>query len=293
MSRMSDADMPAFWRSADAASLRGQQMTLRLNRIRLGGTVFAAVGGALTWKAGAVNVWGVVALLGFAAALAAEIVSSTVRPEQDWYSGRALAESAKTLAWRYAAGAAPFLPSMSAADARAAMRDRLAAIAAEFGNQIPIGAGDAVATSAMQTLRAAPFTERKAVYLRDRTEDQRQWYANKAEVAKQKMSRWRVALVFGEVLGLGLAGLRAFGVWEIDWSGVIAACIAAGTAWMGIKQYAARNSAYATAANELALQADKLADVSEVEWPQAVADAEEAISREHTMWLASRTANLL
>ncbi|MFE7740714.1 DUF4231 domain-containing protein [Nocardia sp. NPDC057455] len=293
MSRISDADMPAFWRSADAASLRGQQLTLRLNRFRLGGTVLAAVGGALSWQAGAVNVWGVVALLGFAAALAAEIVLITVRPEQDWYSGRALAESAKTLAWRYAVGGEPFLPAMTASDARTAMRDRLAAIAAEFGNQIPIGAGEAVVTPGMQALRSALFPERKAAYLRDRTEDQRQWYARKAEDAKQKMSRWRMALVLGEVTGLVLAGLRAFGVWEIDWSGVIAACIAAGTAWMGLKQFATLNSAYATAANELALQADKLADVSEDEWPQAVADAEEAISREHTMWLASHTANLL
>lgn len=42
------------------------------------------------------------------------------------------------------------------------------------------------------------------------------------------------------------------------------------------------------ATDELALQASTLKSMDDQHWPQAVADAEEAISREHTMWLASR-----
>lgn len=48
-------------------------------------------------------------------------------------------------------------------------------------------------------------------------------------------------------------------------------------------------SAYSTAAAALASQADRLSDLTEHEWAGAVADAEEAISRGHTLWLASRT----
>jgi hypothetical protein len=47
----------------------------------------------------------VVALVG---AVIVEIWLLTDRPEQAWYDGRALAESAKTLAWRFAVGSAPF-----------------------------------------------------------------------------------------------------------------------------------------------------------------------------------------
>ncbi|MBF6300895.1 DUF4231 domain-containing protein [Nocardia amamiensis] len=293
MTGLSDLDLPAFCRGADISSLRGQRLTLRLNRLRLGGSVLGALGGALTWKAGTIDVWAAVGLLGFAAALSAEIVLSSARPENDWYAGRALAESAKALAWRYAVGGEPFHIAIAHAEARTTMRNRLAVLAAEFGNRIPVGTGDAVITPAMNALRRAPFPDRRSAYIENRAEDQRQWYARKAEQARTTVSRWQAALVLAEVTGLVAAGLRAFGVWDIDWSGVIAACIAAGTAWMGLRQYSRLNSAYSTAANELALQSDKLTDVSEEEWPRAVADVEEAISREHAVWLSAKVLNLV
>ena len=74
----------------------------------------------------------------------------------------------------------------------------------------------------------------------------------------------------------------------LDFAGIIAAMVASGAAWLALKQYSQLTSAYRVAAGELAIQADVLNTVNEAEWPQAVADAEEAISREHTMWLASR-----
>ncbi|MFC9439441.1 DUF4231 domain-containing protein [Nocardia sp. NPDC057030] len=293
MTGLSDDELPGFWRSADAASLRGQALTLRVNVIRLGGSVAAAMGGAFSWSTGTVNVWAMVALAGFAAALIAEVILISQRPEQDWYSGRALAESAKTLAWRYAVGADPFFLSLGAEAARAELRARLAGIVEKVGSRIAIGADVPDVTDAMTTLRNASFTERKTAYIEGRTKDQHRWYARKAEDAKRKTLMWQAFLVVAEVVGLVLAGARAFDIWEMDISGIVAACIAAGAAWVGLKQYSALTTAYATAANELALQVGRLTDVTEAEWPQAVADAEEAISREHTMWLATHAANLL
>ena len=69
-----------------------------------------------------------------------------------------------------------------------------------------------------------------------------------------------------------------------------AVTVAAGAAWMALKQYAPLAAAYTTTAGELSLQTRHLLETPEAEWPTAVADAEAAISREHTMWLASRTA---
>ena len=71
--------------------------------------------------------------------------------------------------------------------------------------------------------------------------------------------------------------------------GILAAFIAAGTAWVAVKQFSPLASAYSVATKELAVQASKLEMVAEPEWSLFVADAEEAISREHTTWLASRT----
>ena len=50
---------------------------------------------------GPLRVGGVIAFVAFAVALGAELVLAIGRPERIWYEGRAAAESAKTLAWRY------------------------------------------------------------------------------------------------------------------------------------------------------------------------------------------------
>ena len=64
--------------------------------------------------------------------------------------------------------------------------------------------------------------------------------------------------------------------------------ITAGTAWVAVKQFSPLASAYAVATKELGIQASRLLTVDEKDWPLLAADAEEAISREHTTWLASR-----
>ena len=103
------ADFPALYRSADRASERAQRSYLRSLRVRLGALLVAAFGGALTLTtAGGFHVGGGVAFFAFACALGAELYLATTSPLTTWYEGRAAAESAKTLAWRYMVRAEPF-----------------------------------------------------------------------------------------------------------------------------------------------------------------------------------------
>src|SRR5512133_3459973 len=96
------ADFPALFRSADRESQRAQRSYLTSLRVRLGSLVLAAFGGALTLTtAGGFQVGGGLAFLAFACALGAELFLATTSPLTTWYEGRAAAESAKTLAWRY------------------------------------------------------------------------------------------------------------------------------------------------------------------------------------------------
>lgn len=283
------ADLPGIWRDADAASLAGQRLTLRFALARLGGSVLAALGGVLSVDAGRVDVAASVVLVGFAVALGAEIASWVFRPEVAWYEGRALAESAKTLAWRYAICADPFPGDMPAPRARELLRVRLAEVARETGSQVVLGAANATTTAAMEALRLEPFVTRRAAYVDGRTLDQQRWYAKKARFNGQLSTAWRAVLVLAEIAALVAAALRVFAGWDIEMAGLMAAIIAAGAAWVAVKQFGTLASAYTVAARELALQADRLRDVEEASWATTVADAEGAISREHTLWLASRT----
>lgn len=284
---LTDADLPGFWRDADEASRSGQEWTLRYERLRLGGSILAALGAVFPLSAGHLDLAALVILLGFMVALIAELAAWVHRPAERWYDGRALAESAKTLAWRYAVGADPFPASL--AEAPELLRERFAKIAEEASERITITTPGPLVTPGMQALRESAFDERRQAYVKGRTEDQQEWYATKAEANRKRATGWRVALVSAEVVALVFASLRVFGGWGVDLAGLMAALITAGAAWVAVKQFSPLASAYSMAAMELAIQADKLKSIPENDWPLVAADAEEAISREHTMWLASRT----
>jgi hypothetical protein len=286
---LAEADLPGFWSDADTASLAGQKWSLRYSKARLFGVLLAAFGGALTWMLDKVDMAAVVIGVGFLIALASELATWVHQPDRDWYSGRALAESAKTLAWRFAVRADPFPEDMPEAEARVILRQRLDEVSAEARDRVTIGSLDPIVTPAMIELRRSPFQVRKTAYIEDRTEEQQKWYARKAKSNAKAATGWRIVLVVSEVVALVLAALRVTGGWTIDFAGLFSAFIAAGAAWMALKQHSPLASAYSTAATELAIQADRISDLSQQEWATAIADAEEAISREHTLWLASRT----
>ncbi|WP_082181254.1 DUF4231 domain-containing protein [Actinomyces timonensis] len=289
---LTDADLPGTWKNADEESKRGQQLTLWLTRGKLGGGLIAAFGGATSWHVGQLNVSAWTILIGFLAAFICEIASWQTGCEQVWYEGRAVAESVKTLSWRFAVGADPFPSSMKEAQATTLLRQRISSITQEVSKQIIFDADDAIVTSKMKDLRRRKFTDRRDAYLLGRTIDQKNWYAAKARQNRRLSFFWRLTLLTFEVVAILLATGKVFGGWDIDLTGLLAAIVAAGVAWVAVKQFSPLASAYSIAANELGTQESVLKTVSEEDWPLFVADAEEAISREHTTWLASRTGHL-
>lgn len=288
---LTDFDLPGVWKNADEESRRGQLWTLRLTWLKVGAGGVAALGGALSWTVGRVDIAAWVVLVGFLVALGSELASWATQPERLWYEGRAVAESAKTLAWRYAIGADPFPVEMLRPEAEANFRDRMSAVADQVADRVVFDAEQSVLTPAMDALRSKPFGERRDAYLECRTREQQRWYAMKAHFNRRRATGWRVVLIMAEVIAVVLAAGQVFGGWPIDLAGLLAALIAAGTAWVAVKQFSPLASAYAVAAKELGVQASKMSSVAEADWQFVAADSEEAISREHTTWLASRTGH--
>ncbi|MDQ4502299.1 DUF4231 domain-containing protein [Sinomonas sp. ASV322] len=281
-------ELPGFFKDADAASLAAQRTYLALNRTRLWSAVAGALGGAITWSAADLDAGALVALAGFLVALVAELVLAYLQPERDWYSGRALAESMKTMAWCYAVGGDPFASGIDDAEARRILRQRAELLLQKGGDKISMSTESPLVTAWMTELRHSDFETRRAAYLEHRTRDQRNWYARKARQDKRKADAWRTALVAAEIIAVTASTLRVTKALEVDLAGILGAAIGAGAAWLALKQYAQLSAAYSLASRELSLQEDLLSQVNESEWAHAVSDAEEAISREHTMWLASR-----
>jgi hypothetical protein len=86
------------------------------------------------------------------------------------------------------------------------------------------------------------------------------------------------------------AVLRAASVVQVDVLGLAGALTAAGVAWVQTKQHQTLASAYAVASQELSDIDSRVNQPSaEREWAHFVDEAEQAISREHTLWRASHS----
>lgn len=284
-----DEDLPGFWQAADAASMAGQKHALRLTQARIAGLVLAALSGAFLALPERPTIAAVGAVVGFVLALVAEVTAWVLQPERDWYSGRALAESTKTLAWRFAVAGSPFATAIGDVEAEQILANRLDEVSREARDRVPVEPHGAVVTPAMTAVRGLPFPERRSAYVRGRLEDQQTWYAQKAKSSRRHATGWRVALVAGEVVAVVLAIFQVVQPWSLSMAGLAATLIGCASAWVAVKQYSTLASAYSVTATELALLKPRVASATEDQWSTAVDDAEEAISREHTLWLASRT----
>jgi SMODS and SLOG-associating 2TM effector domain 3/SMODS and SLOG-associating 2TM effector domain 1 len=288
---VSDDDYGALYASVNASSLDGQRRFLNATRVRLIGLVFAAIGGAFTATTGRVDLAGFIGLVAFVAALSAEFYIVYAKPDRLWYEGRAAAESVKTLAWRYMVRADPFQTAIPNHEADPAFVEALKDILHDLKDLdvTPVIAADEQIPDEMRRVRASALKDRQRAYERGRVEDQRVWYAKKARLNEERWRRLSYTAIGLEFLGVLGAAFKAFSILEIDLLGPVAAAAAGLVAWSQAKQYQMLNRAYFVASQELATIRSQIDHVaSEKDWSEFVQDAEEAISREHTLWRASR-----
>ena len=290
---LEEKDLPALYQAADKNSMEAQTWFLRATAAELSMVVIAATAGAFTWVAGGPDWAGVIAASAFVTAIILRVYLLTNRPERTWYDGRAVAESAKNLAWRYAVGANPFrLDTMTKAQADAVLVNRLRELLSGMTGLHLVPPSDAAEqiSQNMRTLRTRPLQERKAVYKEGRIEDQQKWYSRKSRWNRKRARVWSAALLIIEIVGVVAAILKAAGVLEVDLLGVAGALVAAGVSWLQAKQHSNLAESYSVAAQELAaIKAQISSQDTEEAWARFVKEAEEAISREHTLWKASRT----
>jgi hypothetical protein len=282
---------PALYASFDTCSGRYQRRFVLLTRISLIATVLAAAAGAVSISDGT-NWAAVVALVAFLAAGASRLVLLQEHPERHWYDARAGAESVKTLAWQYAVGggAFPLDPKGDHESARRRLTERYRElVTATPGITQAPGPNERQVTEWMTTLRRSALGSRLDAYLQARLADQVRWYGKSAKRHDRLARRWAVATIAAQAIGALGAVLSVVGVIHVDLMGIAAAAAAASTAWLESRDHSGLAEAYSTTAHELALARDDLpSNLDEARWAVFVGDAEAAVSREHTSWLARR-----
>lgn len=285
---MQEKDFPALYRSADSLSLISQQHFLRALRAHLVTLVVAAILSIISIPHWSIAALQVVLLLG---ALGCSIYMFNVRPIRLWYAGRAVAESIKTITWRYVCRAEPF--NSDDAMARNEFSQTLKQIV-EQNREVCQSLTDYLDgeqfTPLMEDMRSKALGERRAIYAESRIKDQLAWYAKKAAFNRKMAQRFFWALIVVNSIAVICALLRMAYVdlpfWPTDVFVTIAASI---LSWMQAKRFSELSASYALTAHEISLiREQSLLPDTDDKFSKFVGDAENAFSREHTQWVARK-----
>lgn len=287
---MNNNELPALYRSADTLSLSSQWRFFAALKVHIASLVVTSFLSIVTISHWLVALLQLIALL---FALACSLYLSSIRPDRLWYAGRAVAESIKTIAWRYACRAEPF--DVSDAEARGNFSNKLRDVVVQ--NEIVSSAGTIhldgqQITEAMANLRGSGLAERRDYYSRNRISEQLSWYAKKACYNRRISNAIFVALVAINGLAVVYAAFRIANPGASDWLTEMLVTISASVlAWMQARRYSELASSYSLAANEISLIREQAPlQITEDLFSKFVGDAENAFSREHTQWVARKDA---
>jgi len=286
---------PELYRSADDASLRAQRSYIKWFRLNLSLLILGAVVGSISFNDfGYKRTAQIIAAITFFLAMGTTILLATRHWERIWYAGRAVAESAKSLTWKFMCGADPFPLALQTKEAVASFTGSLQELLNE-NKQLSVALcleehnGEQV-TRSMSGLRESAVGVRRDVYLSQRVNEQEAWYASKSEDNRKYRNIWFTLLIVFQIAA-GAAAVTLAVYPEFPWraTAVFSTLASATVAWGQMKRYQELAQAYRLAARELSFIAARgLYVETNEDLARFVNDAETAISREHAMWVARR-----
>jgi hypothetical protein len=286
---VAEDDYPALYLAADNASRLAQNRHLWFTGVILGALVASAGLAALSGVFG--KALAVASGIGAALSFMLTSMRKALRPEKLWYNGRAVAESAKSMAWRYMTGADPYPVSLAPAAADGKFVSDLKDMAKDQA-QAALGFGSDFSdrpqiTARMREVRSAPLEQRRQIYVTGRIADQRKWYGAKARKSQIVANRYFVVIQVSQALTLAATVLLLSPLgskWNLG--GLFSALASALIAWLQVRQHEELAQTYSVAALDLGFIEEQAASIaSEKDLSAFVADAENTVSREHSMWI--------
>jgi TRPM family ion channel/conflict system pore-forming effector with SLATT domain len=308
-------DYPALYVAASAASKSGQTNFKRLNKLGLALTVGALVVGALA-SLGIVVVSFredernfidkgvvIVAAAVFLLALLFKLLERSSSYDDDWFHGRAIAETVKSLSWRYMMRVPPF----DGRDAEEQMTTELATMLDSAAgirqavDQLPAQAEQI--SPSMREVRERAYGDRRDFYIERRLLEQARWYRQRSARHRRAATRWFWMSVIFQVFAIVAALLALVAVAEAGSSSprdletmflkgmtLAASAAIAVTAWTQLNRDDELAKAYGVSLQELLLIAGAAGRATSDEtFTPVVRDGEQAIGRENSVWVAKRS----
>src|SRR5919107_2798446 len=208
---MEHSDYPALYQAAEDASMGGQNTYKRLVQADLALVVAGALLGALAFLVPKdyAAYFAAVAAIVLLGSVVAKFVARQRGDDKEWFDGRAVTESVKTLTWRYMMRLTPFDDNATCdqefAKELEAIRKAYSGLRYKVG---ALGEGAEQITPHMREVRQLPLEERRDLYVKERLEDQAGWYAEKAEDNRVLANKLFWAALAAQVVALALAVWR-------------------------------------------------------------------------------------
>jgi hypothetical protein len=292
--KVEDHDLPALFLTADKASRMARRKSTILTAVNLLLLLTAAILGAITLANSSDQRYLIYPSIAILAA--AVFVSRAIRSlnlEQQWYNGRAIAESVKSLAWRYMAHCEPYLHKKDP-EADQLLTDDLKQLMAQrkdfcLGVTMMLAQAPQI-TDRMRVVRQLATLERTKTYLSQRIDDQIRWYSSQAERNRKWEDVASTAMILSELLAV--VGAIIMAVWpgsHFNPVGLLVDLTLVIISWMEFQRYRELAQSYAFAAEEIGLAKEKARYVkTDEELSEFVIESEKAIATEHKLWLARR-----
>jgi len=292
---MKDSDYPNYFIAGDSASKKAQKWYVRLIGVDLVLMITSAALSVYNYQSEESKTI-VYVISGFILLIALLIsIFLRVRKYEDyWYSGRALAESCKTLTWRYIMLSEDFDHSVSAQEAEKRFKNKIVSVKDQFRDlnnvintkyiNLPF------ITNEMNSVRAFPLDKRVKYYLENRIQNQIDWYSSNAQKSKSHYEGWFTFVIVLQFFALiSIAFLIKYPLSNYNLVGLFSTISASGLSWLQLKKYQENKEAYTMANAELNIIKDEARHLkTDDEFSKYVLDSENAMSREHTMWLAQK-----
>lgn len=292
---MNNSEFPSYFQASDNASLSAQKYYLNIIRIDLVSMIIASALSIYNYQLTESKLYVyVISFLLLLLSLILTIILKTKKYEDIWYQGRALAESCKTLTWRFVCCSEYFEFALSIEEAKVRFVERIKELAKEFKELSGVMNSKTlnlpIITNKMLEIRNYSLQDRKKYYIQNRIDDQKNWYSSKAEYNLGRYNLWFWIIILSQSLAI-ISIVVLIKSPDNNWNfvGLLTTISASALSWLQLKQHQELKQAYTTATQELNFIETLSGQVnSEDELSKFVLDSENAISREHTLWLAQR-----
>ncbi len=291
-----DINLPALFNAADYASVKSQKYYSWLYLFNLVIIVLITVGGSISLLIDQKHIKNLYVLIGvlYTLSLFFTILIKFNKWENKWYNGRAIAESIKSISWKYMLGSEPFNVSIEDSLVDNRFLDVMKNILNEIkGNNILNGGVFGSAgqiTDKMREIRKLATIERRDYYINNRIKEQRNWYSKKAKLNYYCANIYFTALIICQIIAIMFSFYMVLNPdFLIKYTSILATIATSILAWLQLKKHQELSQSYSIAEQDLGLIQDKSIHIrNDGQLSVYVADAETAISREHILWLARR-----